>query len=50
MIIIIDDQFVSSEGATVGAIELIDGVKYFVPEGDALTAEDIRKVLEELES
>ncbi len=50
MIIIIDNQFVSSDGATVGSIEVIDGVKRFIPEGDPLSALDLRKVLEALES
>ncbi len=50
MIIIIDNQFVSSDGTTVGSIEVIDGVKQFVPEGDPLSADDLRKVLEVLES
>ncbi len=48
MIIIIDDQFVSSDGANVGSIEVIDGVKRFVPEGDPLSAQDIELILQEL--
>ncbi len=44
MIQIIDNQIVR-DGATVGALEVINGQVYFVPEGDNLNAQELSEIL-----